>query len=65
MSTTMSISGIRVDTTRGFDVVRNVRHAGGAVEVKVIDHFTDYDQARARASEVRGSYIRYWGVKPQ
>lgn len=52
----MSINGITVDESRGFDVM------SGA---KVLRHFERYEDAVAFAALARVRYVRYWGVKPQ
>ena len=52
----MSIFGITVDESRGFDVMRGS---------KVLRHFEGYAEAKAYAALSAGRYVRYWGVKPQ
>ena len=56
MEVTMSIYGITVDESRGFDVMRGA---------KILRHFASYAEATAYAAEGAGRYVRYWGVKPQ
>ena len=52
----MSINGIKVDMSRGFDIMRG--H-------EVLRHCTSYEEARAlvAGAGVRHIYIRYWAVK--
>ena len=50
----MSIYGISVDVSRGFDVL---------VGSKVLAHFGTYAEACSYAAEVRGRWIRYWAAK--
>ena len=52
----MSIHGIAVDLSRGFDVMRGSR---------VLRRFATYAEAQAYAAQARGRYVRYWGLKPQ
>lgn len=52
----MSIHGIAVDLSRGFDVMFGSR---------VLRHFASYDEAQAYAAQGRRRYVRYWGLKPQ
>lgn len=54
MEVTMSIYGLSVDVSRGFDVLRGS---------KLLKHFDGYDEARAYADAAPGRWIRYWGVK--
>ena len=51
----MSIYGIAVDESRGFDVFRGS---------KLLSHFDTYAEARKLADAAPGRYIRYWGKKP-
>ena len=51
----MSIHGITVDLSRGFDVLRGS---------KLLRHFDTYAEAKAYAALSHGRYVRYWGVKP-
>ena len=50
----MSIYGIAVDVTRGFEVYRGS---------KLLATFASYAEARAYADKAGGRWIRYWGVK--
>ena len=50
----MSIYGITVDVSKGFDV---------CVGAKVLHHFADHGEACVYAQAGRGRYIRYWAVK--
>lgn len=50
----MSIYGITVDVSRGFDVMRGSR---------VLASFADYAAAVEYSRTKRGSYIRYWAKK--
>lgn len=52
----MSIFGIEVDVSRGFDVMRGSR---------VLRHCASYEEAKAYAGACAGRYVRYWGIKPQ
>lgn len=52
----MSIHGVFVDLSRGFDVM-----FGG----RVLRHFASYDEAQAYATQGRRRYVRYWGLEPQ
>ena len=50
----MSINGIKVDVSRGFDVLRGS---------KLVRRCESYEEARALAAATRGGYVRYWAVK--
>ena len=50
----MSIYGISVDVSRGFDVLRGS---------KVLAHFDTYAEARAFADAAQGRWLRYWAAK--
>ena len=50
----MSIYGISVDVSRGFDVL---------VGSKVLAHFGSYVEAREYAGKAAGRWIRYWAAK--
>jgi hypothetical protein len=50
----MSIYGISVDVSRGFDVLRGS---------KVLAHFDNYAEARAFADAAQGRWLRYWAAK--
>lgn len=50
----MSIYGVTVDMSKGFDV---------CVGTKALRHFDDYGEACVYAAAGRGRYVRYWGVK--
>jgi len=50
----MSIYGISVDVSRGFDVLSGS---------KLLAHFGTYAEARAYAALAAGRWVRYWGVK--
>jgi hypothetical protein len=50
----MVINGLKVDVSRGFDVMRGKR---------VMRHFDSYAEACAYASEAWGRYVRYWEAK--
>jgi len=50
----MTIYGISVDVSRGFDVLKGK---------KELAHFDTYEEARAYASEAAGRWIRYWAAK--
>lgn len=50
----MSIYGLSVDVSRGFDVF-----CGS----KLLESFATYAAAKAFAAEKPGRYVRYWGVK--
>lgn len=50
----MTINGITVDTSKGFDVFS---------KTKLLRHFETYKEARAYADAARSRYIRYWAVK--
>ena len=50
----MSIYGITVDESRGFDVMRGD---------KVLAHYERYEDARAYADAHRGCCVRYWEKK--
>ena len=52
----MSINGIAVDLSRGFDVMFGSR---------VLRRFDTYEEAQAYAAQGRRRYVRYWGLKPQ
>lgn len=51
----MSINGISVDVSRGFDVLRGS---------KLLGHFATYAEARACEAAGPGRYVRYWAIKP-
>ena len=51
----MSINGISVDVSRGFDVLRGS---------KVLGHFDTYAEARTCEAAGPGRYVRYWAIKP-
>lgn len=51
----MSIYGITVDESRGFDVFRGS---------KLLGHFDTYAEARKLADAAGGRYVRYWAAKP-
>ena len=50
----MSIYGVSVDVSRGFDVLRGS---------KLLAHFEGYEEARTYANQVPGRYIRYYAEK--
>ena len=50
----MTIYGITVDTSKGFDVMRGS---------KVLKHFERYEDACTYAAAGRNRCVRYWGVK--
>ena len=50
----MSIYGISVDVSRGFDVLSGS---------KLLAHFDTYAEARAYAAQSAGRWIRYWEAK--
>lgn len=50
----MSIYGISVDVSRGFDVL---------VGSKVLAHFDSYAEAREYAGKAQRRWIRYWAAK--
>lgn len=50
----MSIYGINVDVTRGFEVYKGS---------KLLESFAIYAEARRFAAQKPGRWIRYWGVK--
>lgn len=50
----MSINGITVDISRGFDVMHGKR---------VMRHFDTYEAAVAYAAKAGGRYVRYWELK--
>ena len=52
----MTIYGIQVNVSRGFDVMQGK---------KVLQHFEDYAQARALADSKRGLMIRYYTEKTE
>lgn len=45
---------IKMDTTRGFDVMRGKT---------AVHHYDTYEEARAYTAAHKGTYIRYWAVK--
>lgn len=51
----MTINGITVDLSRGFDVMRGTR---------VMRHFDSYAEAKAYAAQSGGRYLRYWAARP-
>jgi len=53
---TMSIYGVTVDESKGFDAMRGA---------KVIAHYASYKEARAYADAHKGVYIRYWEKKEE
>lgn len=50
----MTIYGIKVDVSRGFDVLK------GKTE---LEHFDTYEEAREYAAKAAGRWIRYWEAK--
>lgn len=52
----MSIYGVAIDLSRGFDVMFGS---------KVLRHCATYEEALAYAAQGRRRYVRYWGVKPE
>lgn len=50
----MSIYGVTVDSTRGFEVYKGA---------KLLATFATYAEARAYADKAGGRWIRYWGAK--
>ena len=50
----MAIYGIKVDLSRGFDVLRGS---------KVLRHFESYAEACAYAAQKGGRYVRYYAEK--
>lgn len=50
----MSIYGVTVDMSKGFDVMRGKQ---------VLRHFERYEDAQAYAAAGRGRYVRYWGAR--
>ena len=50
----MTIYGISVDVSRGFDVLKGK---------KELSHCDTYEEARAYADAERGRWIRYWAAK--
>jgi len=54
MEVIMSIYGIIVDVSKGFDVLRGN---------KLLRHFGSYAEAHAYAATKRGAWVRYWEKK--
>ena len=50
----MFIYGVKVDVSRGFDVLR---------DNKILKHFEDYAEARVYADAGRGRVLRYFAEK--
>lgn len=45
---------IKMDTTRGFDVMRGKN---------AVQHFGSYEEAWSYAAAHKGTYVRYWAAK--